>query len=57
MHRALQTMLADIPLVKNLSNPDCIQVLFDGRPHIEAPFTYDVEPTELDPRVALANPL
>jgi len=57
MHRALRTMLADIPLVKNLSNSDCIQFLFDGRPHIEAPFTYDVEPAELDPRMVLETQL
>ncbi|MGD9849535.1 MAG: transposase, partial [Desulfuromonas sp.] len=32
MHRALQTMLADTPLVKNLSNPHYMQILLDGRP-------------------------
>ena len=38
MHRALQTMLADTPLVKNLSNPDYLKILLDGRPNIEALF-------------------
>ena len=38
MHRALQTMLADTPLVKNLSNPDYMQVLLDGRPNLETLF-------------------
>jgi hypothetical protein len=32
MHRALQTMPADTPLVKNLSNPHYMQILLDGRP-------------------------
>ncbi|MFY9944182.1 MAG: hypothetical protein WAK57_18565 [Desulfobacterales bacterium] len=31
-------MLADTPLVKNLSNPDYMQVLLDGRPNLEALF-------------------
>ena len=38
MHRALQTMLADTPLVKNLSNPHYMQILLDGRPSLEALF-------------------
>jgi hypothetical protein len=38
MHRALQTMLADTPLVKNLANPEYMQVLLDGRPNLEALF-------------------
>jgi hypothetical protein len=38
MHRALQTMLGDTPLVKNLSNPDYMQILLDGRPNLEALF-------------------
>jgi len=38
MHRALQTMLADTPLVKNLSNPHYMHILLDGRPNLEALF-------------------
>jgi hypothetical protein len=38
MHRALQTMLADTPLVKNLSNPHYMQILLDSRPSLEALF-------------------
>jgi len=38
MHRALQTMLADTPLVKNLSNPHYMQILLDGRPSLETLF-------------------
>ena len=38
MHRALQTMPADTPLVKNLSNPHYMQILLDGRPSLEALF-------------------
>ncbi len=57
MHRALQTMLADTPLVKNLSNPHYMQILLDGRPCLKALFadldiaaaTNDLEPsTETD---------
>jgi hypothetical protein len=53
MHRALQTILADTPLVKNLSNPHYMQILLDGRPSLEALFadldiaaaTNDLEPS------------
>jgi hypothetical protein len=38
MHRVLQTMLADTPLVKKLSNPDYMQVLLEGRPNLETLF-------------------
>ena len=38
MHRALQTMLADTPLVKNLSNPEYMKILLDGQPNLEALF-------------------
>jgi hypothetical protein len=38
MHRALQTMLADTPLVKNLSNPDYMKILLDGRSNLEELF-------------------
>jgi hypothetical protein len=52
MHRALQTMLADTPLVKNLSNPDYMKLLLDGRPNLETLFA-DLDATaafsELEP--------
>jgi len=38
MHRELQTMLADTPLVKNLSNPDYMKILLDGRSSLEELF-------------------
>lgn len=38
MHRALQTMLADTPLVKNLDNPDYMKILLDGKKNIEELF-------------------
>lgn len=45
MHRALQTMLADTPLVKNLANPDYMQVLLDGKQTLEELFAeLDMDP-------------
>lgn len=38
MHRALQTMLADTPLVKNLDNPDYMKILLDGKENLEELF-------------------
>lgn len=38
MNRALQAMLADTPLVKNLSNPNYMELLLDGRPDLETLF-------------------
>jgi len=35
MYRVLQTMLADTPLVKNLSNPEYMKILLDGRSSLE----------------------
>ena len=34
MHRALQTMLADTPLVKNLNNSDYMQIFLDGKENL-----------------------
>ena len=34
MHRVLQTMLADTPLVKNLDNPDYMEILLDGKENL-----------------------
>jgi hypothetical protein len=38
MSRALQAMLADTPLVKNLDNPAYMKILLDGKENIEQPF-------------------
>ena len=38
MNRALQAMLADTHLVKNLSDPDYMELLLDGRPDLETLF-------------------
>lgn len=37
-HRALQAMLADTPLVKNLDNPDYMKILLDGKENLEELF-------------------
>lgn len=34
MHRVLQTMLADTPLVKNLDNPEYLETLLDGKENL-----------------------
>lgn len=34
MHRVLQTMLADTPLVKNLDNPEYMEILLDGKENL-----------------------
>jgi len=46
LSRALQTMLADTPLVRNLNNDDYMAILLDGKPNLEALFA-DIEVTEL----------
>lgn len=38
MHGALQAMLADTPLVKNLDNPDYMEILLDGKESLEKLF-------------------
>lgn len=38
LHRALQTMLADTPLIKNLENPAYMNVLLDGKENLESLF-------------------
>lgn len=38
MCRALQTMLADTPLIKNLDNPDYMKILLDGKANLEELF-------------------
>lgn len=40
MRRALQTMLADTPLVKNLDNPDYVEILLDGKANLEELFAH-----------------
>lgn len=39
MSRMLRTMLADTPLVKNLDNPDYMEVLLDGKANLEQLFS------------------
>ena len=39
MSRTLRTMLADTPLVKNLENPQYMEILLDGNANLEALFT------------------
>ena len=43
MHRVLQTMLADTPLVKNLDNPEYMEILLDGKENLAELFT-ELEP-------------
>lgn len=38
MGRALQAMLADTPLIKNLDNPDYMEILLDGQANLEELF-------------------
>ena len=38
MRKRLQTMLAETPLVKNLSNPDYMGILLDGKSSLEELF-------------------
>lgn len=40
MRRPLQTMLADTPLVKNLGNPDYLEILLDGQANLEELFAH-----------------
>jgi hypothetical protein len=40
MCRALQAMLADTPLVKNLDNPDYMKILLDGKENLEQLFAH-----------------
>ncbi len=38
MCRTLQTMLVDTPLVKNLDNPDYMEILLNGKANLQALF-------------------
>jgi hypothetical protein len=44
--RTLRTMLADTPLVKNLQNPEYLEILLDGQPTLEALFA-QIDPTSV----------
>jgi hypothetical protein len=44
MHRVLQTMLADTPLVKNLDNPKYMEILLDGKENLVELFA-ELEPS------------
>jgi hypothetical protein len=50
MSRALQTMLADTPLVKNLDNPEYVKILLDGKANLEELFAElaSIPPTRAD---------
>lgn len=51
MSRALQTMLADTPLVKNLDNPRYTEILLNSKHNLEELFAeLDAQPTEPDSR-------
>ena len=39
MTRALNSMLADTPLVKNLDNPEYMEILLDGKANLEELFS------------------
>jgi len=47
MHRALQAMLADTPLIKNLDNPDYMEILLDGKANLKELFA-ELGSTHLD---------
>lgn len=47
MHRALQAMLADTPLIKNLDNPEYMEILLDGKANLEELFA-ELGSTHLD---------
>jgi hypothetical protein len=49
MRRALQAMLADTPLVKNLDNPDYMKIVLDGKADLEELFA------ELDATIPKAS--
>jgi hypothetical protein len=56
MNRALQTMLADTPLVKNLANPDYMTVLLDGNTTLEELFAgLDVNTADYNAALAAAT--
>ena len=39
MHRVLRTMLSDTPLIKNLDNPQYMDILLDGKSSLEELFS------------------
>jgi hypothetical protein len=47
MQKALQAMLADTPLVKNLDNPDYMKILLDGKANLEELFA-ELDSTHID---------
>lgn len=54
MHRALQAMLADTPLVKNLDNSDYMQILLDGKENLAELFA-SLEQPHIDENKAMAT--
>ncbi|GAB6194664.1 hypothetical protein JCM39068_44230 [Desulfocastanea catecholica] len=55
MHRVLQTMLADTPLVKNLDNPAYMEILLDGKENLVELFA-ELGPSELTNAAAESHP-
>ena len=50
-------MIADTPLVKNLENPDYLQVLLNGQPNLEACFAQmDIETVRQEMQTAQSWP-
>lgn len=53
LSKFLQSMIADTPLVKNLDNPDYLQVLLNGQPNLEACFAQmDIETVRQEMQIA-----
>ena len=57
LSKFLQSMIADTPLVKNLENPDYLQVLLNGQPNLEACFAQmDIETLRHEMKTAQSWP-
>jgi hypothetical protein len=57
LNKFLQSMVADTPLVKNLENPDYLQVLLNGQPNLEACFAQmDIETLRHEMQTAQSCP-
>jgi hypothetical protein len=52
--RTLRTMLADTPLVKNLQNPQYLEILLEGQPTLQALFA-QIDPTTVREELAKAQ--
>ena len=57
LSKFLQSMIADTPLVKNLENPDYLQILLNGQPNLEACFAQmDIETLRHEMQTAQSCP-